>query len=45
MQGTNETDGGCYCVQSHTFYHTAKSPAFDLGQYRSKEYSTWVESR
>ena len=45
MQGTNETDGACYCIESYTFYHTAKSPAFDLEQYRSAEFSTWVESR
>ena len=45
MQGTNETDGACYCIESYTFYHTAKSPAFDLEQYHSAEFSTWVESR
>jgi len=45
MQGTDETDGACYCIESYTFYHTAKSPAFDLEQYRSAEFSTWVESR
>lgn len=46
MQGTNYNKSldNCWCVKSYTHYHVAKSPAFDLQQYTSTEYSTWAES-
>ncbi|KAL5499803.1 hypothetical protein EMCRGX_G011264 [Ephydatia muelleri] len=46
MQGTNYNTSldNCWCVKSYTHYHMAKSPAFELKQYSSSEYSTWAES-
>ena len=35
----------CICVKSFTHYHEATSPAFDIKDYNSKEYSTWAESK
>ncbi|XP_053331183.1 nicastrin [Spea bombifrons] len=34
-----------YCVRTTIHSHLAESPAFELGQWDSTEYSTWTESR
>ncbi|XP_062843896.1 nicastrin [Trichomycterus rosablanca] len=41
----NHTTGEPFCVRSSVFLTKAKSPAFELREYGSKEYSTWTESR
>ncbi|XP_053185275.1 nicastrin [Scomber japonicus] len=42
---TNSTKREGYCVRSTVRLSKALSPAFDLEQYTSKDYSTWTESR
>ncbi|XP_039998619.1 nicastrin [Xiphias gladius] len=41
----NSTQREGYCVRSTVRLSKALSPAFDLQQYTSKDYSTWTESR
>lgn len=41
----NETHRLPYCVRSTVRLTRALSPAFELGQWGSTEYSTWTESR
>lgn len=41
----NHTMGEPFCVRAPVRLAIAKSPAFELRQYGSKEYSTWTESR
>uniref|UniRef100_A0A3Q0S248 Nicastrin n=1 Tax=Amphilophus citrinellus TaxID=61819 RepID=A0A3Q0S248_AMPCI len=41
----NSTERVGFCVRSTVRYSKAQSPAFDLEQYTSKDYSTWTESR
>lgn len=41
----NETDRLPRCVRSTARLARALSPAFELGQWGSTEYSTWTESR
>jgi hypothetical protein len=45
MQWQSVHENECLCIESYTYQHTAESPAFDRGEYNSKEYSTWAESR
>lgn len=45
MQWQSTSEKECLCIESYTYQHTAESPAFDRGEYNSKEYSTWAESR
>lgn len=45
MQGNNSDSNACWCVESYTHYHAAVSPAFDIPDYNSIEYSTWAESK
>lgn len=42
---TNQTDRLPRCVRSTARLARALSPAFELGQWGSTEYSTWTESR
>ncbi|XP_029437535.1 nicastrin isoform X2 [Rhinatrema bivittatum] len=42
---TNSTTRTPFCVQTTTRISRALSPAFELGQWGSTEYSTWTESR
>lgn len=41
----NSTNRQGYCVRSTVRLSKALSPAFDLREYTSKDYSTWTESR
>ncbi|XP_075049214.1 nicastrin isoform X2 [Mixophyes fleayi] len=41
----NSTSRAPFCVRSTTHTHHAESPAFDLNEWGSTEYSTWTESR
>ncbi|XP_035025891.2 nicastrin [Hippoglossus stenolepis] len=41
----NSTQREGYCVRSSARLSKAVSPAFDLQQFTSKDYSTWTESR
>lgn len=41
----NHTNGENFCARATVRLTLAKSPAFDLRQYGSKDYSTWTESR
>ncbi|NP_001123711.2 nicastrin [Xenopus tropicalis] len=41
----NSTSRLPFCVRSATHSHVAESPAFELDQWDSTEYSTWTESR
>uniref|UniRef100_A0A4W6BLZ8 Nicastrin n=1 Tax=Lates calcarifer TaxID=8187 RepID=A0A4W6BLZ8_LATCA len=41
----NSTEREGYCVRSTARLSKALSPAFDLEQYTSKNFSTWTESR
>lgn len=41
----NSTQREGYCVRSTVQFSKAESPAFLLGEYTSKNYSTWTESR
>ncbi|XP_061587896.1 nicastrin [Cololabis saira] len=41
----NSTEREGYCVRSTARLSKAVSPAFDLREYTSKNYSTWTESR
>lgn len=41
----NHTTGEPFCVRAPVRLTIARSPAFELGQYGSTEYSTWTESR
>ncbi|KAM8920671.1 nicastrin [Pelodytes ibericus] len=41
----NTTKRVPFCVRSSTRTHLAESPAFELGEWDSTEYSTWTESR
>ncbi|KAM3918891.1 nicastrin isoform 2-T2 [Leptodactylus fuscus] len=41
----NSTTRAPYCVRSTLRSHLAESPAFELNEWDSKEYSTWTESR
>ncbi|XP_070701693.1 nicastrin [Pempheris klunzingeri] len=41
----NGTEREGFCVRSTVRLSRALSPAFDLRQYTSKDYSTWTESR
>ncbi|XP_022614040.1 nicastrin [Seriola dumerili] len=41
----NSTQREGFCVRSTARLSKAVSPAFDLRQYTSKDYSTWTESR
>ncbi|XP_018086995.1 nicastrin isoform X2 [Xenopus laevis] len=41
----NTTSRRPYCVRSSIRSHVAESPAFELDQWDSTEYSTWTESR
>ncbi|XP_029310009.1 LOW QUALITY PROTEIN: nicastrin [Cottoperca gobio] len=41
----NSTKREGYCVRSTVRLSKALSPAFDLQEYTSKDYSTWTESR
>ncbi|KAM6989230.1 nicastrin [Tautogolabrus adspersus] len=48
VQGTappNSTKREGFCVRSTVRLSKALSPAFDLREYTSKDYSTWTESR
>ncbi|XP_034008923.1 nicastrin [Trematomus bernacchii] len=48
VQGTvppNNTEREGFCVRSTVRLSKALSPAFDLKEYTSKDYSTWTESR
>ena len=40
-----ESEDKCLCIESYTYQHRALSPAFDLKEYDSTEFSTWTESR
>ncbi|XP_018088993.1 nicastrin isoform X2 [Xenopus laevis] len=42
---SNTTSRRPYCVRSSIRSHMAESPAFELDQWDSTEYSTWTESR
>ena len=48
VEGRNCSDSGAcgYCFRTHTFYHEAKSPAFEIEDYdfSSGQYSAWAES-
>ncbi|CAN9503026.1 unnamed protein product [Ophioblennius macclurei] len=41
----NSTDRESFCVRSTVHLSKALSPAFDLREYTSQNYSTWTESR
>lgn len=41
----NGTEQQSFCVRSTVHLSKALSPAFDLKEYTSKDYSTWTESR
>ncbi|KAM4551222.1 nicastrin [Odontesthes bonariensis] len=41
----NSTEREAFCVRSTVRLSKALSPAFDLREYTSKDYSTWTESR
>lgn len=41
----NGTERQGFCVRSTVHISKALSPAFDLQEYTSKDYSTWTESR
>lgn len=41
----NGTERQGYCVRSSVRLSKAVSPAFDLQEFNSKDYSTWTESR
>lgn len=41
----NRTERVAFCVRSTVHYSKALSPAFDLEEFTSKDYSTWTESR
>ncbi|KAG8560195.1 hypothetical protein GDO81_014836 [Engystomops pustulosus] len=41
----NTTTRSPYCVRSTLRSHLAESPAFELNEWDSTEYSTWTESR
>ncbi|KAG8433003.1 hypothetical protein GDO86_017320, partial [Hymenochirus boettgeri] len=41
----NTTSRLPYCVRSTVHSHMAESPAFELNDWNSTEYSTWTESR
>ncbi|XP_061775554.1 nicastrin [Nerophis ophidion] len=41
----NSTEREGFCVRSTIHRSTAVSPAFELREYASKDYSTWTESR
>ncbi|XP_076004501.1 nicastrin [Genypterus blacodes] len=41
----NSTERQGYCVRSSVRLSKALSPAFDLQEFTSKDYSTWTESR
>uniref|UniRef100_I3KD97 Nicastrin n=1 Tax=Oreochromis niloticus TaxID=8128 RepID=I3KD97_ORENI len=41
----NSTERVAFCVRSTVRLSKALSPAFDLEEYTSKDYSTWTESR
>nr|XP_057947361.1 nicastrin [Doryrhamphus excisus] len=41
----NSTEREGFCVRSTVHISKAESPAFDLREYNSKDYSTWTESR
>ncbi|XP_041660151.1 nicastrin [Cheilinus undulatus] len=41
----NSTDREGFCIRSTVRLSKALSPAFELGEYTSKDYSTWTESR
>ncbi|KAL0966300.1 hypothetical protein UPYG_G00293580 [Umbra pygmaea] len=41
----NSTEAESFCVRASVQLSPAMSPAFDLGEYNSKIYSTWTESR
>ncbi|XP_018613565.1 nicastrin [Scleropages formosus] len=41
----NSTQGEGYCVRAPVRLVKAHSPAFELHQYSSRDYSTWTESR
>ena len=41
----NSTEREGYCVRSSVRLSKALSPAFELRNYTSKDYSTWTESR
>lgn len=41
----NATDREGYCVRSTVHRSKAVSPAFDLQEFTSTDYSTWTESR
>uniref|UniRef100_A0A4W4GB17 Nicastrin n=1 Tax=Electrophorus electricus TaxID=8005 RepID=A0A4W4GB17_ELEEL len=41
----NSTEGDPYCVRTSVRLAKALSPAFELPEYGSREYSTWTESR
>ncbi|TSP09122.1 Nicastrin [Bagarius yarrelli] len=44
-ESENHTKGEPFCVRAPVRLAKAVSPAFELQQYGSKEYSTWTESR
>ncbi len=41
----NSTEREAFCIRSTVRLSKALSPAFDLREYTSKDYSTWTESR
>ncbi|CAB1317241.1 unnamed protein product [Coregonus sp. 'balchen'] len=41
----NSTQRDSFCVRASVRLTRAISPAFELGEYASKDYSTWTESR
>uniref|UniRef100_A0A8C7GWD8 Nicastrin n=1 Tax=Oncorhynchus kisutch TaxID=8019 RepID=A0A8C7GWD8_ONCKI len=41
----NSTERDSFCVRASVRLTKAVSPAFELGEYASKDYSTWTESR
>lgn len=48
VQGTappNSTERVGFCVRSTVRHSKAVSPAFELEQYTTADYSTWTESR
>lgn len=45
MQWDSGDKDSCLCVESYTYQHKAVSPAFEIDDYASTEYSTWAESR
>ncbi|XP_030043328.1 nicastrin isoform X2 [Microcaecilia unicolor] len=48
VQGSLDDDSSTrtpFCIQTTTRISKALSPAFELGDWGSKEYSTWTESR